>query len=312
MDLEKTIILKEEQKVTCQELSSDFIAVVYDYAELNRHLQEINQLFELFQFNIERLFESYDVQSDDHIIRKKGFKTSHDDFIAINSFITNIISSGRSLVDSIDICMKNSYGKGTAVYKKFETEYKHRIYDNNFAYRFFYDLRNFSQHNHVPVSANGNFCCFDINQILNTPHFNPKEAVRKELEDIQREINEKYKDIFHLSLSHSLMQYISGVSELHKGFWVSIKDRLFVLKKEIDNAITANPDILKHDNPLFDGCILYTMPEKEGWHALSPYADTTEYYDNRREEAENFYEESNRSYIELEKSFKASQQESEG
>lgn len=305
MDTEKTIILKDKEEITCQELDNDFIAVVQDYVELNRHLQEINQLFEIFQFNIERLFESYEVQSDDHIIRKDGFNTTYTDFIAINSFITNIISSGRSLVDSVDICMRNSYGKISKSYKMFETEYKCQVYDNNFAYRFFYDLRNFSQHNHVPVSTTENFCCFDINQILNTPHFDSKKEVRGELERIQHEIKEKYKDIFHLSLSHSLMQYISGTAQVHKGFWIGIKNRLFELKNIIDDAVITNPEILNHNNPRFDGYILYTIQEKEGWHAFAPYADTDTYYDNHLQEADDFYKESNSNYLELEKHFKA-------
>ena len=166
MDTEKTIILKTEEMITYQELDSDFIVVVCDYAELNRHLQEINQLFEIFKFNIERLFESYEIQSDDHIFRKDGFNTDYSDFVAINSFITNIISSGRSLADSVDFCMINSYGKDSENYNIFENEYKCHIYDSNFAYRFFYDLRNFSQHNHVPVSTEGNLCSFDINLLI--------------------------------------------------------------------------------------------------------------------------------------------------
>lgn len=303
MDLEKTIVLKNEEKLTCQELDDGFIAVVRDYTEVNRHLQEMNQLFEIFRFNIERLFESYEVQRDDHIIRRDGFHTDHTNFIAINSFITNIISSGRSLVDSIDSCMRNSYGKGSPNYKKFEAEWKHRIYQGSFTYRFFYDLRNFSQHNHVPVSVDGNFCCFDVTQILNTPHFESKKEVRAELDKIQREIKEKYKDIFHLSLSYSLLQYISDVSELHKGLWVSIKDILFGLKEMIDNVIAVDPEILKHNNPLFDGYILYTIPETEGWHAFCPYTDTDTYYDDHLREAEVFYEKSHRNYIEMNEHF---------
>lgn len=81
MNTEKTIVLKKEEKFIYRELTTEFIDNVCKYSELNRHLQEINQLFDVFVFNIERLFSSYVVQSDDCVTRKDGFVTDSSDFI---------------------------------------------------------------------------------------------------------------------------------------------------------------------------------------------------------------------------------------
>ncbi len=303
MDLEKTILLEEKNEAAVVELSPEFTEVICDYVELNHHVLEINQLFALFRFNMERLYQSYTIQRDDRVIRKDGFYTGHTDFIAINALVTNLISGGRSLVDSLDICMKQSYGEESEAYKSFAAECKCRIYDKSFAYRFFYELRNFSQHNHVPVSMTGNCCCFDVRQILNTPHYNSKKTLKKEWERIEEEIRKKRGDTFTLSLSHSLMQYIASVAELHQGFWVHIKNRLFALNQLVSDTAHANPEILNHNHPAFDGYILYTVPEKEGWQLVSPDGDTGTYYSSCLQEAEAFYHETSRSYLQLEKHF---------
>ncbi len=301
MDLEKTILLEEKNEATVIELDPEFTAVICDYVKLNHHVLEINQLFALFRFNMERLYQSYTIQRDDRVIRKDGFYTGYTDFIAINALVINLISAGRSLVDSLDICMKHSYGEESEAYKSFAAECKCRIYDKSFAYRFFYELRNFSQHIHVPVSMNGNRCCFDINQILNTPHYKAKETLKKEWKALEKEIREKRRDTFRLSFSHILMQYIASVAELHRGFWVHIKDQLFALNQLVSDTAHANPEILNHNHPKFDGYILYKAPERGEWQLVSPNADTGAYYSNCLREAEDFYAETSRDYQEFEK-----------
>lgn len=304
MDTEKTIVAKKEEKFIYRELTTEFIDIVCKYSELNRNLQEINQLFEVFVFNIERLFNSYIVQSNDCVIRKDGFATDSSDFIAINSFVINIISSGRSLVDSIDICLKHAYGEKSPAYSNFCSTCKTPIYENYFSYRFFYELRNFSQHNHLPVSCEGDFFFFDINQIINTPHFNYKKDSRKEIEDILKESLEKFKDIFRVSFSFCLVEYVAAVAKFYNELWLNIKERLFELKKIIDNEISNCPDILNHDNPVFDGSIVFKLPKTNIWQSFTPYTDTDTYYKECLSDSEKFYKDSNNNLIEVEKHFK--------
>lgn len=291
MNLEKTLVLNGDEHIVYRELDEGFIGTVCDYSELHRHLQEIAQLFDVFSFNIERLFESYEVRSDDHVVRKKGFRSDASDFIAVNSFVTNIISSGRSLSDSVDICIRNTYGKTSREYTDFSNAYKNHIYENNFSYRFFYDLRNFSQHNHLPVSIEDDFCFFDINKIINTPHFSMKDKIKDELLQLRDEAVKKYHDIFRVSFGFCMVEYIVGVSEMYKGFWPSIKTRLFELEKSVRDKIAADPEILDHNNKNFDGWILYRAQDGALLYALAPYADTDDFFKQSSMRADRFYNE---------------------
>ena len=303
MDTEKIVVFKKSENVTMKGLSEEFVCAVCKYVEINRHVQEINQLFDVFQFAIERLMVNYEICSNDCIIRKDGFETAYSDFIAINSFMMNIISAGRSLVDSLDICMGNAYGDESDKYWGFKTR-SSVVYDGKFAYRFFYHLRNFSQHNHLLISTDGNFCFFDTAQILSTPHYKANKKLWDELERILSEIRERYKDNFRISLSMCLIEYIAGAAEVYKIFWECIKDRLFELKSQIEDALKQDPEILEHGNEKFDGYILYQTPERGDWHAFAPYNDMDSYYENCMRSAEDFFAESDMEYKKLQKLFR--------
>ena len=304
MDTERIVILNETENVTMHKIDEAFVSVICDYVEINRHIQEINQLFDVFNFNIERLISSYEIGTDDCIKRRTGFETNGSDFVAINAFMINIISAGRSLVDSLDICMATVYGGESEKYSDFKRQIS-GIYDRKFAYRFFYHLRNLSQHNHLLISTEENFCYFDASQILITPHYNANKKLWEEMENICKEIRERYHDNFRISLSLCLVEYIAGVAQVHKIFWEGIKDRLFELKDQIDSTIEKEPEILEHNNEKFNGCILYQRPGEKGWHAFSPYSDTDSYYENTLRAAIGFFEESDKEYSAVQKHFQS-------
>lgn len=303
MDTERVVVLKESEKITLHELCAEFVGLICDYVELHRHLQEINQLFEVFQFNLERLLSSYVIQRNDCVVRKDAFQSGYSDFIAINAYVTSIISAGRSLVDAVDNCAKESFGEQSESYEEFSSNCKQSVYDKNFSYRLFYDLRNFAQHNHLPVSVRDSFCCFDNGQILGTPHFKSNKNVREELEKIQEEIIELRRDNFRISLSYCLAQYVAGVAEVHKGFWERIKDLLFEQQHQIDAAIAEEPELLEHDNAKFDGRIIYREPDTEDWQAVAPYSDTDTYYENCLNAAQEFFKQSEQEYLSVDAAF---------
>lgn len=302
MDTEKTVILKKSENVTLCDLSKEVNDVVVQYVEINRHMQEINQLFDVFQFNIEQFMANYEISTNDCITRKAGFQSNYSDFIAINSHMINMLGAGRSLVDSLEICIKNAYGNESNEYKEYKTG-SSAVYDENFNYRFLYHLRNFSQHNHLVISVEEDFCYFDTSQIVNTPHFSPNKKMWNELKEIFEEIRATYKDNFRISLSMCLIGYISGVSELYKLFWETVKRKLFELKREMDMAIQNNPALLKHDNEMFDGAILYQNSEGK-WQAFFPYNDMDSYYEKCMGSAVAFFEESVKEYRDIQKHFK--------
>ena len=97
VDTEKYILIddnldKELDGVKYMGSLDDRIHYIMDYIEITRHLQEIYQWFDIFNYNLQCIKESVD----------------HHNSIAINSNMISLLSAGKNLVDSLEICMKNN------------------------------------------------------------------------------------------------------------------------------------------------------------------------------------------------------------
>ena len=112
-----------------------------------------------------------------------SISTVKNDYISINSYIINLISSGRTLADAMECYIKNVPSIGEPEREKF-LEYLHNNYDASFAYRLLCNLRNYSQHGHLPVSSTENKYYFDLKQIVDKPHFNLNSGRTNEIKSI--------------------------------------------------------------------------------------------------------------------------------
>ena len=75
------------------------------YMETIRHFQEIYQLFNVYLYNFETIFNLYNTSSN--LLRRNYiFDSSQNDHIIINSLIISYISSDKTLIDSIDSYIK--------------------------------------------------------------------------------------------------------------------------------------------------------------------------------------------------------------
>ena len=156
------------------------------YVELTRHIQEIDKLFHIFRFNLKNILQCYQLYSNNEIDRKELFEIKEEDEIAINALIINYISSAKTLIESIENCIKNT---NLNIYKDFKDKCLSKSYDNKFYYRFLIRLRDFAQHGHLIVSVYGNnYCCFDLDNIVLTPHFHHNTNLEKELRKMRKEI----------------------------------------------------------------------------------------------------------------------------
>lgn len=72
--------------------------------------------------------------------------------LEINRLILNLLSSIRTYLDHTETRLKREYGADSEEFGTFRTETS-SAYDNNFAYRFLYKLRNFSQHCGLPAGS---------------------------------------------------------------------------------------------------------------------------------------------------------------
>jgi hypothetical protein len=73
-------------------------------------------------------------------------------FLNINRRLLNYLSSIRSFLDHTETRLKEKYGKEFARVKHF-LEACSKEYENSFSYKFFYTLRNFTQHFGMPVGS---------------------------------------------------------------------------------------------------------------------------------------------------------------
>lgn len=270
-------------------------SIIDSYIEITRHLQEIGQLFHVFRFNLENMLNSYTIYPNDTLERTAHFHSEHSDFIAINALTINLISSGRAVADAVDSCMEISYGQDSKEYQTFRTDCQSKVYEENFAYRFFYHLRNFSQHMHLPVSISSGLFNFDLWQILNTPHFSRKKDWEAELKKLNDSVFQKCDSILHVSFCITLAQYTSGIAYIYHEFWNSIRARFFDLKARINQMVADNPEMLEHEDSNFCGSLLY-MIGTDNLHMFNPNDDSGKMFENHLQEAAAFYETEQKEY----------------
>lgn len=267
------------------------------HIELTRHIQESRQLFLIFRFNLESLLNSYTLKAEDRIIRRKNLSSDISDFISINALVINYISSGKTLIDSLEICMKHNFGEDSEGYLNFKNNYLRKTYDEYFGYRFLTRLRDYSQHGHLPISLMANRCSFDLNQIFYTPHFNHNKTIEKEMENIKNEILIKYGNRPCISFTLTLAQYNLGVTLIYKSFLDSIKHLLVESNKKLNSLLRARPDIINHGNG-FEGLVFYTI-KNDNIHAFNSNDDSMHMFDGYENEAKLVFKEEQAEYLKI-------------
>lgn len=118
------------------------------YMEFAQHIRELDQLYRMMIFNLENIFERFTLNFDDRVFTKNGEVV---DPIKLNAMLGNAISSGRTLIESMEVCDK-AYISEAGNFKKY---FIAPVYDECPDYRIVDFLRNYMQHGHVPVSYDG-------------------------------------------------------------------------------------------------------------------------------------------------------------
>jgi hypothetical protein len=266
MDTERFILAKD-LKLDAEDISIPVLdekekGTLVSHVEITRHIQEIEQLFQLFRFNLKNLLHYYTLKNSDRIVRNFPFDFQVDDGIAINALVINFISSGKTLIESIEVCLKESDCADAAVYAAFKAAHLSRIYDDSFSYRLLLRMRDFAQHCHLPVSIyHDNTCCFDVEQILCTPHFSHNPALKKQLEDIRDEIHDKYGNNARITFTASIAEFNLQVTKLYLVFWDAIEPLLQASSNAVSALLLARPDIVTRSEGPLNGLILYEVDE---------------------------------------------------
>lgn len=300
MDTERFIPAKHIEKIEeihIADLDDIEKNIITFHIELTRHIQENHQLFLIFRFNLKNLLNSYTLKTKDTIVRRKHVPSDSSDFISINALVINYISSGKTLIDSLEICMKHNFGVDSGAHINFKNNYLNKAYDEFFSYRFVTRIRDYSQHGHLPVSLMDSKCSFDLNQIFYTPHFNHNKKLEKEIESIKNEILLKYGDKPRINFTLTLAQYNLCVTSIYKSFLDSIKHLLVESNEKLNSLLRARPDIITHGKG-FGGLVFYTITN-DNIHAFNANDDSIHMFEGYENEANLVFKEEQAEFLKL-------------
>lgn len=247
MDSYKTLLINnfpEINDIFSLEISEEDSKLFNDYVELSTSIQEVEQLYIIFLFNV-NAFSPYKLQMDDRVIEISTGKEI--DFYSLNALTINLISSGRCLVEMMDVILENDLPQNS--FNKFRKEYSSIIYDQTFGYRFLNWLRNISQHGYIPVSRkyDGRFC-FDLEQIRNLRHFNyNNKTISQEIDKIISDIRNIYQDNPDLCFSHIIDEYIRSVIEIYFRFLDFIRPDVESICDKAEKCIKLHPEYVCKD-----------------------------------------------------------------
>ncbi|MDF2083773.1 hypothetical protein [Bacillus pseudomycoides] len=145
------VVNEERQIKRVSEMSNDV------YSEYVLHLAKINRfendfsLYMTVELNYQEIHSTIQKYSEQY---KKNSQMSwiliRRIMLDISRRVLNYLSTFRTYLDHAEYLLKKEYGKNSEQVKKFK-EVCSKEYDNYFAYRFLYRLRNYSQHCGMPV-----------------------------------------------------------------------------------------------------------------------------------------------------------------
>ena len=234
----KSLILEPLNKTDLDSISFA-VGLTRDFREINRH-------FGIFLFELNELFYHYDFRYDgyatDHISGRPADEES--DYIAIDALVRIIISSGRILVDAMQSFIKpdkeesqrsakskkqrkssdsdivNAIDKPITYIEGQSKEIKssnraflgfmHSTYDRNWTYQLWYELRNYTQHLHLPINRRGAAYFIDYDVIVNRPHYNMKSNVKSTIKKYIQMLQQdsiRYRIKTGASLVYDLIEY---------------------------------------------------------------------------------------------------------
>ena len=144
-DLARIDIINGEREVHILDFQNrdEIMKVSDEIGKIHNDYQKINTMFDLV------LGDTSDILKYKSNIEKNN-KTSNEN--TLNTLIIHLLSSGRLFIDTLEILMKSKYDKKSIEYSNFKNVLSNK-YDEKFVYRFFYYLRNFTQHVGFPVTT---------------------------------------------------------------------------------------------------------------------------------------------------------------
>lgn len=292
MDTEKTFMFHDQiEELSFAKLNPDELAVAQYHVEITRHLQEIHHLYLMFRYSLDCIGDQYVLMSNGKLLKNNEPAVSEDDFIAINSLVNNLISAGRTLVESMECYVTENLSEEDSGRKDYMKFY-HETYDHSFPYRFLIRMRDYAQHGHLPVNQDGDWYGFDLYQVLNKPRYRHNGTIKQQLKNAVEEVKEVYGDMPRLSLAMTLAEFTAHLLSIYHHFWISVEKALVASETKFKELIANHPENV---NIVCDGIVslfVYDVDQDGMAHVVFSDDDISQMlsiFKTEAEEAENEY-----------------------
>lgn len=284
LDTEKMVLNHGEfDSISFENLAPHELKNIQNHVELTRHLQEIHSIYLMFQFNLDSFLNCYTLMNSGQVFRGGKPALLESDYISINAYVNNIISSGRTLTESMECYMKEHYSEGADARADYLNHY-HSVYDNSFAYRLLIRLRDYSQHGHLPVTLEGDQYCINLYNVLNKPHFNHNPTIKGQIADAVNKIISIYRDTPTLSLTLTLAEFTAQLLSIYEKFWFCIQASLTASDIQFRKIVENHPENINSSNDDEPGFFVFELTKGMA-HAVYLGDDTDKMFQDNYKEA---------------------------
>ncbi|MBK7968559.1 MAG: hypothetical protein IPK08_06280 [Bacteroidetes bacterium] len=180
-------------------------------------------------------------------------------FVNVNRTFINFITSMTVFVDHIEILLKRKYGASSTQYTTFKKQLSY-IYDYDFSYKLFFNLRNYAIHNTYPIDS----VKIEFEKISNKSELQPSLLIEfnkiKLLKDAQIEKKlkldlKKCGNLFPVrflmyEIEKPLKKIFNQFLQIEKGFYIEHANISIAYLKKYPNSINLGFGKITGDNRL--------------------------------------------------------------
>ncbi|MBX9114678.1 hypothetical protein HCG83_00010 [Enterococcus casseliflavus] len=270
--------------------------IFLNYVELTRHIIELDKLFNVFRYNLTNLLKHFTIFTND-LIESTGEKLTEDQYYyQINALTINLISSAKTLTESIEVCMKNFLAEKD--FKSFKIKILSKPYDEHFSYRFLLHVRNYSQHGHLPVNIEQQRVYFDLDEILTMPHFDLNEKLKSEIDEIKEDISARFQDFPRISYVYTIAKFNLITTEIYLNYLKEVKPILMEMDKEKNELLLNTKFKLTNSDGKSSDMVFYDF-DGENYHCFNRTENSLSMYASIKKEVKKILREEEQYYKEI-------------
>lgn len=182
-------------------------------------------------------------------------------------------------------------------FKSFKFRILSKSYDEHFSYRFLLHVRNYSQHGHLPVNIEQQRVYFDLDEILTMPHFDLNGSLKKEIDEVRKDIYRQFGDFPHISYVYTVAEFNLITTEIYLNYLKEVKPILMEMDKEKNELLLNTKFNLTNSDGKSSDMVFYDF-DGENYHcfnrtdnSLSMYASIKRKVKKILREEEQYYKE---------------------